>query len=115
MFKMVDKLAPDSRHSVKLGDRVVYQWSQTVSDVDIYAPLPENTKVTAKMLFVNIGRSELDFGIVGTDPYMKVRTSNQAHGTASDKQGRGCERDTVLSTQLVRCDAQPAYDGFFKF
>ena len=71
---MADKLAPDSRHSVVFQDRVVYQWSQSLNDVDIFVPLPPDQKITAKALYVNMQRQYLDFGIVGTDPYMKVRS-----------------------------------------
>lgn len=69
---MVDKLAPEGRHSVVHGDRVVYQWSQTVRDVDIFVPLPSGQNVSAKLVFVNMKKSEIDFGLVGADPYMKV-------------------------------------------
>jgi CS domain len=68
---MTDKLAPDSRHSVVHEGRVVYEWSQTLNDVDIYAPLPPG-QIKAKMLFVDIERKVISFGLVGTDPYMKV-------------------------------------------
>ena len=67
---MVDKLAPTSRHAVQHDGRVVYEWSQTIQDVDIYAPLPSGQTIKAKMLFVNIQRRALEFGIVGADPYM---------------------------------------------
>lgn len=69
---MADRLAPDSRHSVVFQDRVVYQWSQTLNDVDIFVPLPSEQKISAKAFFVNMRRRHLDFGIVGTGPYMKV-------------------------------------------
>ena len=70
---MADKLAPDSRHSVVFQDRVVYQWSQTISEVDVFVPLPQDQKLSAKALYVNMQRSALEFGIKGTDPYMQVR------------------------------------------
>lgn len=69
---MVDKLAPTSRHRVTLGDRVVYEWSQTVTDVDIFVPLPPVPNLKAKMLYVNLKREGLEFGLINTDPYMKV-------------------------------------------
>jgi hypothetical protein len=59
-------------------DRVVYEWSQTVNDVDVFAPLPSGMKVTAKMLFVTLERQALEFGIVGTSPYMQVSLPSQS-------------------------------------
>lgn len=70
---MADKLAPTSRHRVLLGERVVYEWSQTVTDVDMFVPLPPVPNLKAKMLYVNLKRQGLEFGLVNTDPYMKVR------------------------------------------
>jgi hypothetical protein len=68
---MQEKLAPSSRHSVVVGDRVVYQWSQTLTDVDIFVPLPPIPNLRAKMLYVNMKRGSLEFGLINTDPYMK--------------------------------------------
>jgi hypothetical protein len=67
---MAEKLAPSSRHSVVAGDRVVYQWSQTLTDVDIFVPLPPVPSLKAKMIYVNMMRCALEFGLVNTDPYM---------------------------------------------
>ena len=58
----------------------MYQWSQTLSDVDIFAPLPPGQPIKAKMLYVDFNRNSLSFGIVGTDPYMKVLPAAPAQG-----------------------------------
>lgn len=68
---MSDKLAPSGRHSVTMNDRTIYQWSQTLNDIDIFVPLPPG--VRAKMLFVDMERQHLKFGISPNPPYLDVR------------------------------------------
>lgn len=68
---MADQLAPSERHSVSQGERTIYQWSQTITDVDIFVPLPPGVK--AKALYVDIQRAHLTVGIRPNPPYLDVR------------------------------------------
>lgn len=69
---MAEKLAPSERHRVtdETG-RVLYEWDQTLRDVDVYVRLPAG--VSAKELAVSIAPQHLRFGLAGNPPYLDVR------------------------------------------
>lgn len=68
---MAEKLAPSERHRVTLQDRPIYEWNQTLTNVDIFVPMPPGVK--AKQLFVDITKNNIKFGITPNPPYMDVR------------------------------------------
>lgn len=70
-FEMADQLAPSQRHQFVHGGRVIYEWDQTFSEVNIYIQLPAG--VRAKELFCNIQPSHLSVGVTPNPPYLDVR------------------------------------------
>lgn len=74
---MADQLAPSERHQFIHGGRVIYEWDQTFSDVNLYIQLPDG--VRAKELFCNIQTSHLSFGVIPNPPYLNV-----SHGACGE-------------------------------
>lgn len=51
--------------------RTVYEWDQTLDEVNIYIPAPP--KISAKLLSVKIEVNHVTVGMVGNPPYLSVR------------------------------------------
>lgn len=58
------------RHQFRYENRVIYEWEQTLSDLNIYLSIPQGVK--ANQLFVNISNKHLRVGIVPNPPYLEV-------------------------------------------
>jgi hypothetical protein len=67
---MSEKLAQSERHRVTLNDRLIYEWTQSLQTVEIYVRLPPGVK--AKVLYVDLLRDHLKFGITPNPPYLDV-------------------------------------------
>ena len=63
-FVMGDQLAPTERHAFRHEGRVVYEWDQTLEEVNMYVEVPPG--VTAKVLAVRIDTDEVAIGIGAT-------------------------------------------------
>lgn len=70
---MTDKLAPSDRHAYTYEGRRIYEWDQTLSEVNIYVEVPAG--VRAKQLSIDIQRTHIKIGIKGNPPYLDVRSS----------------------------------------
>ncbi len=66
----MDKLAPSERHSYTYNERTIYQWDQTLSEVNIYIEVPKG--VRGKQLSVEIKPSHIIVGITPNPPYLDV-------------------------------------------
>lgn len=67
----MDKLAPSERHKFVHRGQVVYEWDQTVEDVNVYVQTPPGLK--ASMMRVDIQSKKLSIGVKGEKPYLDVR------------------------------------------
>ena len=67
---MSDKLAPVEKHAFSHQGRTVYEWDQTLSDINIYVELPSG--VSAKQLYVSITNTHIRIGIQPNPPYLDV-------------------------------------------
>ena len=67
----MDNLAPSQRHCYKHDNRTIYEWDQTLSEVNIYIEVPPG--VRAKQLFVEVKQSHIKIGIKPNPPYLDVR------------------------------------------
>mmetsp|Transcript_12552 Transcript_12552/g.29826 ORF Transcript_12552/g.29826 Transcript_12552/m.29826 type:complete len:157 (+) Transcript_12552:140-610(+) len=67
---MGDKLAPNERHSYVHNGQVVYEWDQTLSEVNVYFQVPAG--VTAKLIYCEISRKHLRLGIKPNPPYLDL-------------------------------------------
>ena len=70
---MSDKLAPADKHKYIHDGKTIYEWDQTLSEVNIYIEVP--TGVKAKQLFVDISSSHISLGIHPNPPYLDVSLS----------------------------------------
>jgi len=68
---MSDRLAPTERHAFLHQGRTIYEWDQTLSEVNIYVQLPPGAR--AKQLYVDITSARLRIGITPGQPYLDVR------------------------------------------
>jgi hypothetical protein len=74
------RLAPSKRHTFKHEGRVVYEWDQTLSEVNVYVATPPG--VRGRDLDVSNERQRLKFGLRGNPPFLDgalfspVRTSD---------------------------------------
>lgn len=67
---MTDKLAPDKRHEYLHQGRKVYEWDQTLQEVNIYVDTPPG--VRACDMFCDIAKQHVKLGIKPNPPYMDV-------------------------------------------
>ncbi|THU51199.1 hypothetical protein C4D60_Mb06t28480 [Musa balbisiana] len=65
---MAEKLAPDKRHSFSHGGQKVFEWDQTLDEVNIYIDLPAN--VPKKLFYCKIQSAHIELGIKGNPPYL---------------------------------------------
>ncbi|KAG2394899.1 uncharacterized protein HKW66_Vig0077260 [Vigna angularis] len=65
---MAEKLAPEKRHSFIHNGEKVFEWDQTLDEVNIYINLPPN--VHSKQFYCKIQSKHLELGIKGNPPYL---------------------------------------------
>lgn len=65
-----EALAPSQRHTYTHNGRVIYEWDQTLTEVNLYIQVPEG--VRAKNLAIDIKAGHLTVGIKGNPPYIDV-------------------------------------------
>ena len=65
-----DQVAPTERHKFLHDGRVVYEWNQTLHELNLFVQAPPG--VRAKQLAVSITSSHLSIGIVDNPPYLTV-------------------------------------------
>ena len=78
-----EALAPSERHAYKHNGRLIYEWDQTLTEVNLYIQVPPG--VRAKNLTVDIKSTHLSVGIKGNPPYLDVSVWEPclAHCTAA--------------------------------
>ncbi|KAB5520397.1 hypothetical protein DKX38_024716 [Salix brachista] len=67
---MAEKLAPEKRHSFVQDGKTVFEWDQTLEEVNIYINLPPN--VPSKQFHCKIQSKHVEVGIKGNSPYLNV-------------------------------------------
>ncbi|PKI31860.1 nudC domain-containing protein 2 [Punica granatum] len=65
---MAEKLAPEKRHVFVHNDQKVFEWDQTLEEVNIYISLPPN--VHPKQFYCKIQSKHIEVGIKGNPPYL---------------------------------------------
>ncbi|EFJ13817.1 hypothetical protein SELMODRAFT_92763 [Selaginella moellendorffii] len=65
---MSDKLAPDKRHKFVHNGQTIYEWDQTLDEVNIYIDLPK--QIPKKLFSCNIQLQHVEVGIKGNPPYL---------------------------------------------
>lgn len=67
---MADRLAPSDRHKYVYGGQTVYEWDQTLTEINMYVQVPPGLR--AKDLYCDIQKSHLKLGMHPNPPYMDV-------------------------------------------
>ncbi|KAL0368831.1 UNVERIFIED_CONTAM: hypothetical protein Scaly_1102000 [Sesamum calycinum] len=65
---MAEKLAPEKRHSFMHNGQKVFEWDQTLEEVNMYITLPPN--VPKKLFCCKIDSKHVEVGIKGNPPYL---------------------------------------------
>ncbi|GAA0171314.1 microtubule or microtubule-binding cytoskeletal protein [Lithospermum erythrorhizon] len=65
---MAEKLAPEKRHSFIHNGEKVFEWDQTLDEVNMYINLPPN--VPKKLFYCKIESKHVEVGIKGNPPYL---------------------------------------------
>ncbi|KAF5959656.1 hypothetical protein HYC85_000865 [Camellia sinensis] len=65
---MAEKLAPEKRHGFFHGGQKVFEWDQTLEEVNMYVTLPPN--VPKKLFYSKIQSKHVEVGIKGNPPYL---------------------------------------------
>ncbi|KAH7297286.1 hypothetical protein KP509_26G063800 [Ceratopteris richardii] len=65
---MTEKLAPEKRHKFIHNGQTVFEWDQTLEEVNIYINLPAG--VPRKLFSCTIKANHLEVGIKGNPPYL---------------------------------------------
>lgn len=93
---MVDRLAPSTRHKFCYQGRTVYEWDQTLEEVNLYVEVPPG--VGAKLLDVDISIKHLCVGIKGNPPYL----DQDLWSSCKAGESLWTIEDGVLTVQLVK-------------
>jgi len=67
---MSDKLASSNKFKFVCAGKTVYEWDQTLSEVNVYIEVPAGVK--AKQLYVDITSTHVRLGIHPNPPYLDV-------------------------------------------
>ncbi|XP_056165036.1 uncharacterized protein LOC115683880 isoform X1 [Syzygium oleosum] len=65
---MAEKLAPEKRHIFSHNGQTVFEWDQTLEEVNIYIKLPPN--VHPKQFYCKVQSKHVEVGIKGNPPYL---------------------------------------------
>jgi hypothetical protein len=75
---MAERLAPSERHRFVHGGRTIYEWDQSLAEVNMYVEVPPG--VRARDMFCEIAQRHIKFGLKGNPPFLDVR---HPHGRCS--------------------------------
>lgn len=67
---MAERLAPSTKHVFTHQGRTVYEWDQTLTEVNMYIPVPPDLR--AKEIFCDVTKQHLKFGRHGNPPFIDV-------------------------------------------
>ena len=59
------------RHKFEYQGKLIYEWEQTLADVNIYIEIPEG--VAVKLLYIDLESRSIRVGIKPNPPYLQVR------------------------------------------
>lgn len=95
---MTDRLAPSSRHVFQHEGQKVYEWDQTLQDVNIYIDAPPG--IRAKQLVVTVAATHLTVSIAGNPPYL----NHDFGGRVKPSESFWTLEDGVLNILLCKAD-----------
>lgn len=78
---MAERLAQRAAHRFVHNGRTIYEWDQSLGEVNIYVPVPPD--MAAKEIFCDITKQHLKFGRTGNPPFLDVRSFGGSHPVES--------------------------------
>jgi len=99
------RLAPAAaaRHAFVHAGATVYEWEQTLAEVNVYVPVPPG--VRGRDLDVTVGRARLAFGLRGNPPFL----DGALHAPASATDSLWTLEDGVLHVTLAKAEPGEAW------
>lgn len=85
---MAERLAPTQKHQFTHGGRVIYEWDQTLTEINMYILIPPDMK--AKEVFCDISKQHLKFGRKGNPPFLDVGCSTVNSTAVAGRSPCGC-------------------------
>ncbi|KIZ06512.1 NudC domain-containing protein 2 [Monoraphidium neglectum] len=67
---MAERLAPSERHRFVHGGRTIYEWDQSLAEVNMYVEVPPG--VRARDMFCEIAQRHIKFGLKGNPPFLDL-------------------------------------------
>jgi hypothetical protein len=93
---MADQLAPSARHVYAHDGRKIYEWDQTVSEVNVYVEVPAGVK--SKAVFCDISINHLKFGLQGNPAFLDMDLG----GSVKVSESYWTLEDSVLHITLTK-------------
>ncbi|RLN07450.1 nudC domain-containing protein 2 [Panicum miliaceum] len=93
---MAEKLAPEKRHAFMHNGQKVFEWDQTLEEVNMYIELPKD--VPTKLFRCTIQAGHVEVGVRGNRPYLNydlahpVKTDSSFWTTDGAGSFRSCTR-----------------------
>ncbi|KAL6770728.1 hypothetical protein ACKKBF_B32410 [Auxenochlorella protothecoides x Auxenochlorella symbiontica] len=92
----MDRVAPTETHAYVHNGQKVYEWNQTLSDINIFIDLPPGAR--AKDLAVSFTTARLTVGLANTPPYL----DKDLAGAIKVSDSLWTVEDGILVLQLVK-------------
>jgi hypothetical protein len=65
---MTERIAPVERHSFVHEGETIYEWDQTLEEVNLYISLPD--RLPSRLLYCTIKPQHVELGVKGNPPYL---------------------------------------------
>jgi HSP20 family molecular chaperone IbpA len=97
------RLAPERRHAFVHAGATIYEWEQTLAEVNVYVPVPPG--VRGRDLDVLVERARLRFGLRGNPPFL----DGALHAPVAARDCLWTLEDGVLHVTLSKADPGEAW------
>lgn len=67
---MAERLAPTDKHKFVHNGRLIYEWDQTLTEINMYIPVPPDMR--AKEISCDISKQHIKLGREGNPPFLDV-------------------------------------------
>jgi hypothetical protein len=103
---MAARLAPGARHQFVHGGRLIYEWDQTLAEVNMYVPVPPDLR--AKEIFCEVTKQHLRFGRHDNPPFLDVSAGWRRVGVLAGASNGAVAASTHASGGCALCSKRAA-------
>eukprot|EP00891_Asterochloris_glomerata_P000687 jgi/Astpho2/687/e_gw1.00013.132.1_t len=104
---MTEKLAPSERHQYIHSNRIIYEWDQTLQELNIYVQVPQGCR--GRDLAVNIQAKHLSIALKGNPPYLDKDLQKRVNASEC----YWTLEDGTLSIQLCKAEQGEPWPAAF--